>query len=154
MHTNWIMKTVIILFSIVHFTSFAQPDEQLIQSQSALFSQNYIAGDFEAMAEAYTLDAIVCPPSKDIIVGKGKIYDYWSGLPKNTILMHRSEPVELRLIGDEAHEYGYYYTQSQKENGEKNPIYSAKYYIIWKKVSGTWKMKMDMWNNRDQNWDK
>ncbi|MBP6695619.1 MAG: nuclear transport factor 2 family protein [Saprospiraceae bacterium] len=152
---NGRIKIVVkVLLAFVHFTSYAQIDEQQIKDQSSQFSKNYIEGNFVAMAEAYTTDAVIGPPSKDIVSGREKIYNYWAGLPKTKVLMHRSETITIKINGDEAHDYGYYYTQSQKDNGEKNPVYSAKYYIIWKKVDGTWKMKVDIWNSRDQHWNK
>lgn len=142
------------IFCFVWISSLAQSDFQKIEALSKKFSADYIKGDFEAMAQAYTTHAIIFAPGKDIIRGRTSIKIFWEALPKVQILYHRTESDTLFFVGNEVHDYGYYYTQSQKPSGEINPSFSAKYYIIWEQENGIWKMKMDMWNGRNQDWNK
>jgi ketosteroid isomerase-like protein len=142
---------------MAHFQGFTQSKEtkkREIIGASVQFSANYIKGDFRAMAETYTNDALLFPPGKDVIIGKENILKYWENLPKTTILMHKSVSEKLVFKGKEVHDYGYYFVQSQKENEAPNPVYSAKYYIIWITENGEWKMKLDMWNGRNPDWNK
>ncbi|MCW5911549.1 MAG: nuclear transport factor 2 family protein [Cyclobacteriaceae bacterium] len=155
------MRTVIIIFLLAaSLTSQAQTPEEAaisaIKKLSEKFSSDYMNSDFQAIANAYTEDAVILSPGKDVIVGRKAIFDFWNGLPRTSkLLMHRIEPDTIFLVGNEIQEYGYYYAQSQKPGEEASPVFSAKYFIIWKKdEAGNWKMKMDMWNGRNPDWSK
>lgn len=144
------------LFLISCTLTFAQENDIInIKKTSTEFSQNYIKGDFQALANAYTDSALLFPPSRDVIVGRKAIFDFWKGLPSSsTLLSHRSEPERIIVSGNEAHDYGYYYTETQKSGESEIKRFSAKYYILWIKTDQGWKMKMDMWNSRDSNWNQ
>ena len=136
--------------------TFAQnKNQQEIIKQSAQFSAYYVEGNFEGMANTYTEDAMIFPPGKDILFGKAAIRNFWENLPKTKILSHKSVPEKIIIKGNEAHDYGYYFVQSQKEGEVPGPVFSAKYYIIWvKDKDRSWKMKIDMWNSRNADWNK
>lgn len=135
---------------------FAQSkDHREIIQQSAQFSAYYVQGNFKGMADTYTEDALLFPPGKDIVVGKAAILSFWENLPKTILLSHKTVPEKIIIKGKEAHDYGYYFVQSQKEGEAPGPVFSAKYYIIWVKDKDRgWKMKMDMWNSRNADWNK
>lgn len=144
-----------ILLIVIPSEGISQSNAQKkIRELSSKFSQNYISGNCIEIANAYTDDAIILPPGKDVLIGKKNIYQYWDKLPKGNIILHRSDPIEIKIAKNTAYEYGFYYTQTKNEIGDLKPIQSAKYYIIWKKIKGEWKMYMDMWNGRDAEWNK
>lgn len=152
------MKKCLLIFSMLLswlIVSAQTEEENTIRQQSANFSRFYMEGNFQAMADAYTDSAILMPPLKDVIIGKKAILEFWVGLPATSkLLLHKSEPEKIIIIGNEAHEYGYYFTESKKNDEEKKRG-SAKYYIIWVKTkTDGWKMKMDMWNGRNPQWNE
>ncbi len=115
-----------------------------IEKLSAKFSADYVRGDFQAMADAYSTDAVLMAPGRDVITGKHAILEFWS--TTSIPIMHKSVPDTLIMHGpSEIHDVGYFFTQRDAAS----PVFSAKYYIIWRKdVNGAWKMYMDMWNSR------
>lgn len=138
-------KLTIILFLSIRAIVCAQPGETgKIHELSAKFSADYVRGDFKAMTEAYSSDAILMAPGRDVIVGKDSILEFWS--TTSVPFMHKSVPDTLILRNpSEMHDFGYFFTQRDSAS----PVFSAKYYIIWRKGSnGAWKMYMDMWNSR------
>jgi ketosteroid isomerase-like protein len=140
---------IILTFSVQVFSQSG--DEKAIRAASAKFSSDYVAGDFRAMADAYTANAVLMAPAREIITGRENIFMFWNGLPKTSALLkHKVVPERIFINGNEAHDHGYFYTQSQKPGEEPGPVLSAKYYILWEKDGiGVWRMKMDMWNSRD-----
>jgi ketosteroid isomerase-like protein len=134
----------------VHVANAQTSDKEKIMEVSRKFSADYVNRDFKSMANAYTEDAIILAPNRDIITGRDSIFAYWAK-SNSKLVMHKTVPESLAISGNEAHDTGYYFVQTE-ENGALKPVYSAKYYIVWTKTKGEWKMKMDMWNSRDRNW--
>jgi len=138
----------------VPFAAFSQEsDEATIRRESAQFSANYIKGDFEAMTHQYSEDAVLMSPGRDAIVGHAAILAFWQSTTRPVV--HKSTPERIVVEGNLAHDYGYFFSQSQKAGEAPGPMGSAKYYILWtKSADGRWRMKMDMWNSRRADWNK
>lgn len=147
-------NTILVPLILVLSNGFAQDlNDIAIRKESTAFSANYVAGDFTAMTNAYTEDAVLMPPSRDVVIGKKAIGEFWNASSRP--IMHKCVPDRIVIDGNTAHDYGYFFTQSQKPGEEPGPVYSAKYYILWAKDSlGKWRMKMDMWNSRRSDWNK
>jgi uncharacterized protein (TIGR02246 family) len=131
-------------------TAAAQGDKAMILKESEKFSIAFVAGDYEAMAAMYTDDAVLMAPGKDPIKGKEEIRKYWMEVNYRQ-LQHRLEPVEITVDGDLAYDYGFVYSQSESD-GVVSQLNSSKYYAIWKKANGQWKIHVDMWNSRSNDW--
>jgi len=147
------MLRILILLTLP-LALFAQSsDETAIRKTSQKFSADYIKGDFESMTKCYTENAVIMAPSRDVLTGHEAILAFWK---TTTIpIVHESAPEKIVVEGNIAHDYGYFYTQTQKPGEVAGPVSSAKYYIRWEKgVDGNWRMALDMWNSRKQGWTK
>ena len=144
-------KFILVLLPVAALAQ--SPDEQAMRAASVKFSSDYVRGDFQSMTDAYTEDALVMAPSRDAIVGKNGILKFWE--TTTAPASHESVPERIIIEGNVAHDYGYYYVQSQKPGEPAGPVNSAKYYIRWQKGSdGKWRMAIDMWNSRKTGWTK
>ena len=109
------------------------------------FSQYYMDAEYENLAKCYTEDGKIFPDKTDIIEGFEAIKKRWT-LPDNVdVLHHKVTPLEIRIVGDIAYDYGYYEGETQYPNGNKY-AFKGKYVIVWKKVDGDWKIYLDIWN--------
>lgn len=109
------------------------------------FSKAYMAGDYEAIADAYTADGKIFPNNAPIIEGKAAIKKRWI-LPEGTsILNHEIKPEAINILGDYAFDYGYYIGRSKAKEGKESE-FKGKYVIVWKKIDAEWKMYLDIWN--------
>lgn len=138
---------VVLLFFAVSIAASAHAQESSrIGELSRKFSADYVRGDFKAMTDAYTTDAVLMAPGRDVLTGRKAIQEFWSA--SRIPVMHKTVPDTLIMHGQsEIHDIGYFFTQSDPQG----PVFSAKYYIIWRKdAGGNWKMYMDMWNSRDR----
>jgi ketosteroid isomerase-like protein len=121
-----------------------------IEKQSLLntmkeFSKAYIAGDYEAIADAYTSDGKIFPNNASIIEGKEAIKKRWI-LPKGeSILHHEFLPEEINILGTYAFDYGFYKGRTKTKEG-KEIDFKGKYVVVWKKIDAEWKMYLDIWN--------
>lgn len=134
--------------SIIGFTQGlkgTEADIEQIRNNSKLFSEAVVKADYNAIGAFYTEDAKIFPPQKDIISGNEAIKSYWTPQQGVSILSHSSTSSEIKIMGDEAYDYGYYEGKSKTGIGKVVP-FKGKYLIIWRKVNGEWKMYLDIWN--------
>lgn len=146
------MRILLLLF--LPLVSFCQSaDETAIRKASQQFSAHYINGDFQAMTNTYTDNALVMAPSRDAIAGKDAILAFWK--TTTVPVTHESVPEKIIIEGNVAHDYGYFYVQTQKPGEPVSSVSSAKYYIRWEKgADGAWRMAVDMWNSRKTGWTR
>lgn len=135
-----------ILISSVSFSGIAQSEEQQIRDQVTLFSKYLMAGEKEKVVDMYTSDAKIFPNDREILEGE-ELANYWN--PKNSnsswkTTYHKVTPVEIKVLGNEAYDYGYY--EGTSSNGEQTSDWRGKYVIIWRKEGGQWKIYLDIWN--------
>ena len=109
------------------------------------FSDYVMAGDYENIGAAYTEDAKIFPNNTDIIEGRAKITSYWKPSGEARTVYHKITPSEIKIIGKEAYDYGYYECITRSANGEETS-WRGKYVIVWKKIEGDWKIYLDIWN--------
>ncbi len=116
---------------------------------SAKFSELYVAGEYKALADYYTLDGKLIPERIDIIEGRKAIEERWASQKGRKILMHKMTATEIKILDDHAYDYGYYKGKTLQANGETSS-WQGKYVIIWKKEAGDWKIYLDIWNSLNE----
>ena len=125
-------------------------DEAMILKNISAFSKAVMASDYELISNAYTEDAKIFPNGLDIIEGRDAIKKYWILPEGRSTKYHKLTPVEIKIIGDEAYDYGYFEGTTLFDDGRESS-WRGKYVVIWRKVDGDWKIYLDIWNAiRDQ----
>jgi ketosteroid isomerase-like protein len=145
-------KILIILPLLVYFHSASSQNYEgskeqinLILSNISKFSEAVVNSDYEKIGNSYTEDAKIFPNNTKIIEGREAIIDYWR-LPDGVqITYHKVTPIEIKIIGKEAYDYGYY-EGATKRTGSEVSSWKGKYVIIWRKTDGAWKIYLDIWN--------
>lgn len=149
------IKSSLLLILMISITGYGQADQdkKTIQKMADQFSQLYVKGDYHGMTDIYTPDAVLMSPGQDMIYGREAIYEFWSRDTAYHQVFHRSVSDSLEVVGDFAFDNGYWYSEAVYK-GEKRPLASGKYLIIWKKNErGEWRMHHDIWNNRARGWE-
>ncbi len=112
------------------------------------FSEAYMQGDVRTMMSLYTDDAAIFPTNTDVIRDREAIEQYWTLPPGRTITLHRMTPIDVRVEGSMAYDFGYYEVSGANGEDAWGPTY-GKYLVVWTQdEAGVWKMHLDMWNRR------
>lgn len=122
-----------------------QEDIDAILSNIKGFSSAVMSSEYQSIGDAYTDDAKIFPNNREIIKGREAIIRYWT-LPEGIkTKYHKITPEEIKIIGNEAYDYGFYEGTTLRADGSE-ASWKGKYVIIWKKVNQDWKMYLDIWN--------
>ena len=137
-------KFALIIAFLATFAAPALAQKAQIEAGNAKWVELFNKGDFEALANLYTLDAVALPPGSAMVKGRQAIGKMWKGLaeqagdPKLTILdIKRLGPNSAREIG----------TFTLKTKGPDTKEISGKYLVVWERVFGGWKLSSDIWND-------
>ncbi|MCB9081757.1 MAG: nuclear transport factor 2 family protein [Lewinellaceae bacterium] len=120
-------------------------DLKQIQAAIVDFSQQIMAGNAAAIGAAYTPDARLFPPARDIIIGREAILQYWTPSGASRTSYHRIMPTEIVVTGKTAYDHGYYEGKTRGSDGQET-AWRGKYVIVWKKSKGKWLIYLDSWN--------
>jgi uncharacterized protein (TIGR02246 family) len=115
-----------------------------IDAVNAKWVELFGKGDFEGIAQLYTVDATAFPPGSPMVKGRAAIGAMWKGLAEQvsnpklaTLDVKRLSPRAAREIGT--------FTLMTKDPTPKE--ISGKYLVVWEKVRGEWKLAADIWND-------
>jgi len=132
---------------IVFLTALIAPalaQKAKIETINAKWAELFNKGDFEGLAQLYTVDAIAFPPGSAMVKGKAAIGKMWKIMaeqvsnPKVTTLeVKRLGPSAVREIG----------TFSLMTKGPSPKEVSGKYLVVWERTRGEWKLAADIWND-------
>ncbi len=123
--------------------------DQILTNVKA-FSNSVMQSDVQSIGLAYTSDAKIFPNNKDIIKGREAIIRYWTMPEGVKINYHKITPEEIKILGDEAYDYGYYEGTTLKADGSE-VNWKGKYVIVWKKIDDQWQIYLDIWNAINNN---
>jgi len=150
-----ILKSILIPFFVLILSSNLsaqtyigkEKDIQQILKNIANFSQFYMNGEHQKLADCYTTDGKIFPNNRDIMEGTKTLDQYWTVPEDVKVLHHKVTPSEIRIVKKTAYDYGYYEGKTQAPDGTVSS-WGGKYVIVWKKVGKEWKIYLDIWNNR------
>jgi uncharacterized protein (TIGR02246 family) len=142
---EFVMRRIaLVIASLAVLIAPAVAQKAKIEAVNAKWVELFGKGDFEGIAQLYTIDAIACPPGSAMVKGRAAIGAMWKGLaahmsnPKVTTLdVKRLSPHAAREIGT--------FSLMTKDSTPKE--ISGKYLVVWEKVRGDWKLAADIWND-------
>ena len=121
-------------------------DVAAIRAGTSAFAEAYNAGDADALAAAYTEDAVILPPNAPAISGRAGIREFWAADSENAraaglkFVFPGDGPAEVS--GDLAYESGSF----QVVDASGAAVVTCKYIGVFKKVDGKWLLVRDTWN--------
>jgi uncharacterized protein (TIGR02246 family) len=137
-------KIALVIAFLVAFVAPAAAQRAKIEAVNAKWVELFGKGDFDRIAQLYTVDAIAFPPGSAMVRGRAAIGAMWKGMaehvsnPKVTTLdVKRLSPRAAREIGT--------FSLMTKDPTPKEV--SGKYLVVWERVGGEWKLAADIWND-------
>lgn len=137
-------KIALMIAFLIALVSPAVAQKAKIEAVNAKWVQLFNKGDFEGIAQLYTVDATAFPPGSAMVKGRAAIGTMWKGMaeqvsnPKVTTLeVKRLGPTAAREIGN----------FSLMTKGPTPKEVTGKYLVVWERVQGEWKLAADIWND-------
>ncbi len=121
--------------------------EQLIRELEAKWVAAVAAKDIAAIARIYTADGMFLAPNAPLVEGREAIAEAWAGLLGLPGISLTFEPtrIEVSESADLASDVGTYALAFDSDGGRIED--QGKYVVVWKKVSGAWKVLADIFNS-------
>jgi ketosteroid isomerase-like protein len=124
-----------------------------IETLTAQFTQALRSRDLAAVGNMYTNDAVMCPPSSNIITGRGNIQSFWAqnGIIENlhfdTMSIKPLGENAMRVVGTLTLQLRSAQNAGRLAAGVPQPReVSAKYVFVWQKIGDEWKIESSIWN--------
>jgi uncharacterized protein (TIGR02246 family) len=137
-------KIALVIAFLAVLVAPAVAQKAKIDAVNAKWVELFGKGDFEGIAQLYTVDATAFPPGSPMVKGRAAIGAMWKGLAEHvgnpklaTLDVKRLSPRAAREIGT--------FTLMTKDPTPKE--ISGKYLVVWEKVRGEWKLAADIWND-------
>ncbi len=115
-----------------------------IEQANSEFSREFATADAGAVAAMYTDTAKVFPPHAALVEGLPAIEQFWKRAMrsiKNVTL----QTLEVESFEDTAIEDG----AATLFGPDGSVVDHGKYLVVWKRVSGKWRLHRDCWNSND-----
>jgi uncharacterized protein (TIGR02246 family) len=124
----------------------AASDSAAIHQLARQFSAAYVRGDAAGMTRLYTSDAVIFPERSAAISGRDAIQRFWTLHPGRRITRHVITPMRITVDGRHAYDHGTYEIASIRDGKASGP-FRGKYLVVWRRVGGSWRIHLDMWNS-------
>jgi uncharacterized protein (TIGR02246 family) len=115
-----------------------------IDAVNAKWVELFGKGDFEGIAQLYTVDATAFPPGSPMVKGRAAIGAMWKGLAEHVSNPKLATLDVKRLSPRAAREIGTFRLMTKDPTAKE---ISGKYLVVWEKVRGEWKLAADIWND-------
>lgn len=107
------------------------------------FMQCFGQGNAAGVAALYTREGQLLPPNSDFVWGQEAIQAFMQIAMQNGVQGVQLESLEVEEHGDIAVEMGRYAFLG----AEAQILDEGKYLVLWKQVSGQWKLHRDIFNS-------
>jgi uncharacterized protein (TIGR02246 family) len=119
-------------------------DMKTIQQLNDEFSRAFAKGDFAAVANHYTDDAVLLPPGAEMVAaGRTGVQSFWAGAVAHASQL-KLTAMDVKALGSEAAREVGTFTLTTKAQPPQEV--AGKYVVIWQKVGNDWKIATDIWN--------
>jgi uncharacterized protein (TIGR02246 family) len=135
----------LLIICAVSIAEAQQSARTAIEANTKQFTEAFNKGDAAAVANMYTMDARVLPPSDEMVEGRSNIQKFWQGAMTAGVKMVSLETVHVETQGNVAVEIGRY-TSTMPGAGGTTTTDKGKYVVVWKREGQSWKLAVDIFN--------
>lgn len=127
-------------------TSAAALDRADVEKMESLWSSSFSEDNTGRLMSLYSEDAVMFPPSSEILEGKPKIVAYLEGLKKVGVTKYDISSVDLNVEGNMAYETGLWEATRVDDDGNVIKLDGNITNVLEKQNDGSWKIKLQSWN--------
>ena len=144
------MKTLKLLFLISAFAvsviAMADIDESTaVSAVSSEWNEYLNAGNTAKVVKLYAKNAVVLPPSSEILSDKVAIKGYWDSLRKVGVNQYVVRTINLRIEGDTAYQTAIW-EATRNADGNVIAFEGNMSNVLKRQKDGSWKISLQSWN--------
>ncbi len=126
--------------------AFTNEDAATIRASADTYVELTLAGDFAALAERFTSDAVVMPPNAEAVNSRADIQAFLEAFP--TITQFVSTPDDVGGSGDWAYATGTYSLLATPEGADQPAPDRGKWMVVFERqADGSWLTAAQIWNS-------
>lgn len=103
-------------------------------------------GNTEALSQAYTSDAVIIPPSLEILADQQDINKFWLNQLNQGAGNFQLDTIYLKVEGDTAYQTAIWSTTLTNSKGDSIDISSNMTNVLTRQQDGSWKIRLQSWN--------
>ena len=117
-----------------------------VDKLNSLWSNSFDEGNTKGLMTLYTDNAVVFPPSSEILEGKGEIATYLDGLRKVGFTEYSISSIDMDSKGDTVYTTALWEATRVDSNGAVIKLDGNITNVLEKQKDGSWKIKLQSWN--------
>lgn len=121
-------------------------DPAKIDSINDSWSRALSQGNSTELGRFYTPDAVVLPPSSEILANQDAIKGYWEGLHKIGVKNYSVYDVNLKIEGNFAYQTALWEAKRVTPDGNTIKFDGNLSNVFERQPDGSWKIKLQSWN--------
>lgn len=121
-------------------------DPAKIDSTNDSWSQALNQGRSADLIKFYTADAVVLPPSSEILANHAAIKGYWEGLHRIGVNKYTVYDVDLKIEGNIAYQTALWEATRITPEGTTIEFDGNLSSVFERQPDGSWKIKLQSWN--------
>lgn len=121
-------------------------DKSAIATITGDIGKAFSKGHTADLIKLYTDNAVVMPPSSEILTGQEAIKHYWDGLRKVGFTEYTIRDIALNIVGNTAYQTALWEAVRKDPAGNTIRLEGNISSVLAKQKDGTWKIKMQSWN--------
>lgn len=117
-----------------------------IEALNLALTKTFESGELSEMADLYTQNAVMLPPSSEILSNQKDIKGYWDNLRKIGVYDYSIYAVNHDIEGDVAYTTALWEAKRKVTNGDVITMDGNISNVYEKQKDGSWKIKLQSWN--------
>lgn len=127
-------------------TKVAESVEAMVNQGNAIWNAAFNAGNAAALADLYSADALLVPPTGTTVKGTAAIREFWSGLFKAGFKNHKIDLVDVRQDGKLTIAVAMWQATGPDENGAPKQYSGQLVNILEAQEDGQTRSILHTWN--------
>jgi uncharacterized protein (TIGR02246 family) len=144
-----LLKSLLLLLIMVISTTTVPAgieESSAIDELNTTWGKVFMRGDTEALLRMYTDNAVMLPPSSEILTDHNAIKGYWDNLKSVGVTDYVIYPVDLRVVGNIAYQSALWKATRTTSDGNVIQFDGNISNVLEKQKDGSWKIKLQSWN--------
>lgn len=124
----------------------SEDTRQIVKSSNDRWNEAFNRGDASGVAACYKDDAVVLPPTHDIVSGKQQIKEFWASVIGGGFGQHTIETIDVQRRGDAAWLVGKWTAVGRGKDGSQQSYAGSLVNVLERQPDGSWKSGLHIWN--------